>query len=90
MTDIRHDTVDPDGGIRPMEDTGFRMRTSEPFFYFPQPNPPQKKIWDIQTVHVDDIATRRQTSIRGIDYITINIDGALARQRGVAHITEGD
>lgn len=69
---------------RPYDDTGFRMWATEPFTYTPRPNPPVERWLDY--VHVDDIATRGETGLWGIQYITINQGAAEARIAGdIAH-----
>ena len=40
-----------------------------------------KRLWNFDQVHVDDIATRGGSHIRGLDYITIDYDKAEARIR---------
>jgi hypothetical protein len=40
-----------------------------------------KRLWDFEHIHVDDIATRTGSHIRGLDYITIDYDRAEARIR---------
>ena len=76
-----HDQVERDGSVRPVEDTGFRFKPRETKPCVRIPNPPEKPLVDIETVHEADITKRESTGIRGIDYITINADAARARQR---------
>ena len=66
-----------DGSVRPTTDTGFRMASQEPFVYVPRQNPPVKQLLD--HVHVDDIATREESSLRGVFYITLNQPASEAR-----------
>lgn len=75
----RLDVIAEDGSVSPVEDTGFRMTPTAPPSYTPRPNPPTKEIWEIETVHEDDITSKTSSGIRGLNYITI--DTAKAKQR---------
>jgi hypothetical protein len=59
-----------DGSISPLVDTGFRFQPSEPTVYVPRQNPPAPQLYD--HVHSDDIATREESSLRGVFFITVN------------------
>jgi hypothetical protein len=74
-----HDVVTRDGSVKPLEDTGFRARPTEPFIYVPRENPVKQAIWDIDTVNEGDITERIPTRLRGVNHITINAE--TARQR---------
>lgn len=74
------DIVERDGSVRPIEDTGFRMKPQVTKPYIRQPNPPEKPLVDIETVHEDDIIEKESTGIRGINYITVDAARARARQ----------
>jgi len=66
-----------DGSVRPLADTGFRMKSTEPFVYTPKPNPPTQRFIDY--VNEGDIATRKETRLRGIFHITVDEQKAEAR-----------
>jgi hypothetical protein len=77
-----------DGSVSPTVDTGFRMPPTEPFTYTPRPNPPTKELWDIDTVHEDDITSKESTGIRGINFITIDVAKARARKNQLTPVLQ--
>ena len=77
-----------DGSVRPTIDTGYRFHGEPAKPYIRRENPPTKELWSINTVHEDDIKSKESTGIRGINFITIDVQKAQRRKNGTSIQTD--